>query len=130
MSTSQSLRILVADDHHATATTLGKLLELRGHVVSVTHDGPGALAAAQQSPPHVALLDIHMPGLDGHELTRRLRAEPDGASIVVIIISGDVHPDLADKSKQVGADHHLHKPVNFDQLWRILDDAAKAAFGP
>jgi CheY-like chemotaxis protein len=130
MSTPRSLHILVVDDHHTTATTMGKLLEARGHTAVVTFDGQDALAAIQQSPPHVALLDVHMPGMDGHELTRRIRVQPGGQSIVVIVISGDGHPDTAAKSRQAGANHHFVKPVDYDQLWRILEDAAQEAFGP
>jgi CheY-like chemotaxis protein len=130
MSQQRTLRVLVVDDHHTTATTMGKLLEARGHQAIVTFDGHDALAEVQQSLPHVALLDVHMPDMDGHELTRRIRAQPGGQSIVVIVISGDGHADTAVKSRQAGANHHFVKPVDYDQLWRILEDAAQAAFGP
>ncbi|MEX2112591.1 MAG: response regulator [Pirellulales bacterium] len=130
MSTSRSLRILVADDHPGTATTFGKVLEKRGHTAEIAYDGLSALDAVLQFQPHVALLDINMPGLDGHELTRRIRVQPGCESIVVVIVSGDGQADTVDKSLAAGADHHLTKPVDFDALWHILDDTIRSLFGP
>ncbi len=103
---------------------------MRGHAVEIAHDGLSAFDAMLRFQPHVALLDIDMPGIDGHELARRIRGLAGCESMVVVIVSGDGRAATVDKSRDAGADHHLTKPVDFDALWQILDDAVRSVFGP
>src|SRR5438128_642 len=70
-------RVLVVDDNSDAAETLADILRELGHTTSVAHDGPTALAAAAAFKPHVALLDIGLPVMDGYELARRLKEQPD-----------------------------------------------------
>ncbi|RLM51464.1 response regulator, partial [Halobellus sp. Atlit-31R] len=82
------LRILVVDDNRDAAATLGMLLEVMGHQVLIAHDPYRALDLASTARPEVYMLDIGLPGLDGHELSRRLRARPENAGALLIALTG------------------------------------------
>ena len=124
MSTTGT-RILIADDKRATAFTLGKLLESHGHEVRVVLNGLAAMDGVRDFQPRIVLLDIGMPGMDGHEVTQQIRREFGNDSMVVAIISG--HGEEADKalSRRAGANYHLTKPINFDDLWAIVNQASE-----
>src|SRR5690606_18158511 len=79
-------RVLIVDDNRDGADSLGRLLELMGHDVATEYDGYAALERAKNFPADLVLLDLGMPGIDGYEVCRRLRAQsgPDGPSIVAI----------------------------------------------
>jgi CheY-like chemotaxis protein len=82
------LRILVADDNADAAELLRELLARHGHTVDVVGNGHAALEAAARVKPDVALLDIGMPGLNGHDVARRLRAQPDTRATRLVALSG------------------------------------------
>src|SRR5437660_1528149 len=77
-------RILVADDHHDTAESLGLLLELLGAETRIAHSGPDALALLETFGPSVAVVDIGMPGMDGYEVARRIRKSDGGEKVRLI----------------------------------------------
>jgi CheY-like chemotaxis protein len=81
-------RILVVDDNRDAADSLAQLLEMSGHAVVTAHDGIGALAAASEFEPDIVLLDIGMPGMDGHEVCRRLRTLPRGREMSILALTG------------------------------------------
>jgi CheY-like chemotaxis protein len=113
-------RVLIVDDNSDAAESLARLLEISGHdVVSVT-SGADALAHAEEGLPDVVLLDIGMPGMDGYEVARRLRALPGSAEIKLIAMTG--YGTLADRheSARSGIDHHLVKPVDLAALQTLL----------
>ncbi|MDL2717881.1 MAG: response regulator [Acidobacteriota bacterium] len=116
-------RILVVDDNVDAALTLAELLALEGHETHVAHDGPSAVDAARRLSPDVAILDIGLPGFDGHEVARRLRAEPALKGVLLVALSGWVQPDDRTRSREAGFDHHLAKPVEFKNLERVLLEA-------
>jgi CheY-like chemotaxis protein/two-component sensor histidine kinase len=118
-----SLRILVVDDNADAALTLAELLTLEGHETHVAHDGPAAVDAARRLLPDVAILDIGLPGFDGHEVARRIRKDPTLKGIFLIALSGWVHPDDRARSRDAGFDHHLAKPVQLEALEAVLRDA-------
>ena len=107
-----ALSILIADDNEDAAESLAMLLGLDHHEVHVANDGPSALALAAQVRPQVALLDIGMPGLDGHEVARRLRREPWGASMLIVALTGWGQQEDQLRSQAAGFDHHYTKPVD------------------
>jgi PAS domain S-box-containing protein len=113
-------RILVVDDNRDAAGTLALLLRLEGHDVSVAHDGPTALEAASRQRPEVAFLDLAMPGMDGYELCRRLRAEPVLAGILLVALTGWGQEEDRRRSHQAGFDRHVIKPVTPQSLRRVL----------
>jgi PAS domain S-box-containing protein len=115
-------KVLVVDDNRDAAETLTALLTLAGHEVTVCHDGVQALEAAEATRPEVALLDIGMPRLDGHEVARRLRAQPWGRRMRIVALSGFGQVDDRQRSLDAGCDDHLIKPVSEQQLRQVLAD--------
>ena len=115
------LRVLVVDDNVDAAVMLAMLLEASGHQVQVEHDPLEALAATLANPPQVCLLDIGLPGIDGLELARRLRARPGTAHALLIAITGYGQESDRQQILQAGFDHHLVKPIDIAQLYTLLD---------
>jgi len=114
------LNILVVDDNADAAESLGLLLRMRGHRVRLAPDGPAALALVREQPADVVLLDLGLPGMDGHEVGRRLRREPGHDKALVVALTGSGTEDDRRRSREAGFDHHLVKPVDPDDLDRIL----------
>jgi DNA-binding response OmpR family regulator len=110
------MRILIADDNLDAAESLALVLDQANHLTQVAHDGVSALALAETFRPQIALLDIGLPGMTGHELARQLRARPWGASMRLIAVTGWGQESDRLKSTEAGFDEHLTKPVDPDQL--------------
>ena len=123
-SSSEARRILVVDDNHDAATSLAMLLEIHGHATFTAHDGEAALAAAAEHRPDVVLLDIGLPKVDGHEVCRRLRAEPWGRDIAIIALTGWGQDDDRRRSELAGFNSHLVKPIDLQMLSALLHDTA------
>lgn len=117
---SHPQRILVVDDNRDAADSLSMLLRLRGHDVHTTYDGRTAVTMAAQLRPEVVLLDIGLPELNGHEVAREIRAQPHGASVLLIALSGWGRETDRLDSRDAGFDHHLVKPMEFDVLEQLL----------
>ena len=117
----QKMHILVVDDNVDTATTTAMLLEMYGHTVSVEHSGENALATARSSPPNALLLDIGLPGIDGFELARQIRAAPATAKALLVAMTGYSRAQDRKKSLEAGFNHHLEKPVDIDTLLALLN---------
>ncbi|HEY6123621.1 MAG TPA: ATP-binding protein, partial [Steroidobacteraceae bacterium] len=114
-------RILLADDNRDAAESLAILLRLEGHEVELAHDGQTALQSFAARRPDVALLDIGMPKANGYEVARRIRAEPDGAGVLLIAITGWAQDADKAESRAAGFDHHLTKPIEPETLMGLLD---------
>jgi PAS domain S-box-containing protein len=114
-------RILVVDDSRDSADTLARLLRRLGHEVEVAYEGPSAYAAAVALVPDIVLLDIGLPGMDGYEVARRLRAEPSLDGVCLVALTGYGSEADRRRSTAVGFDTHLVKPVEFGALRRLLD---------
>jgi signal transduction histidine kinase/CheY-like chemotaxis protein len=125
--TPSALRILVVDDYQDGASSMCRLLELIGHETCMAADGLAGLEAARDFRPQVVLLDIGMPKLNGYEVARRLRAEPWGASIVLIAVTGWGQAQDRQRTAEAGFDHHLIKPVMPAELARLLASLAGRA---
>ena len=80
-------RILVVDDQRTSAELVAGLLRNLGYEVSIVLDGPAALARVREAPPDLLISDIMMPGMDGYEVCRRLRADPVTALLPVILVT-------------------------------------------
>lgn len=104
------LRIMVVDDNVDAVETLAALLELQGHRVCTAGDAAGALASAPEFQAHAYILDIGLPGIDGYELARRLRAQDGGATFIALTGYGQAQD--RERSRQAGFDHHLVKPLD------------------
>lgn len=124
----KTLRILVVEDNPDAAETLGELLELAGHEVTVCHDGEAGLALADQLQPHVVISDLGLPGeINGYQLAQRLRAQPRLAGLCLIALSGYADSRARARSQAAGFDEHLPKPPDIHQLERLLERVARAA---
>ena len=113
-------RVLVVDDNLDAAQALTMLLDYPGHEVHMMHDGLSALAEAVAWRPDVVLLDIELPGLNGFEVARRIRQHPLLAGMVVVAITGYGLEAARQCAREAGFDHHLTKPVSFDEIEKIL----------
>jgi CheY-like chemotaxis protein len=120
--TGPSLRVLVAEDNIDAGDSLSLLLRMHGHEVLVARTGPSALEVASAFWPHVVLLDIGLPGMDGYQVAQRLREKPEFKNVVLCALSGYTPSDAdLDRPKQAGFDHRFIKPVDMKALFQLLD---------
>lgn len=122
-------RVLVVDDNVDIAQSLAMLLEGWGHHVVTAHDGHGALAMAKSENPEVILLDIGLPGMDGYEVARRLRADPRMKGKTLAAITG--YGQTRDKAMAIeaGFDRHFTKPVDIPELEAFVDAVSGGGWG-
>jgi PAS domain S-box-containing protein len=113
-------RILVVDDNVDAAGTLDMLLRSLGHETRVAYEGAGALKIAADFMPDIVLLDIGMPGLDGYEVARRLRALQRDKPFRIIAVTGWGQQSDREKSQAAGFDVHLVKPVDPKDLIQLI----------
>ena len=116
----ESLRVLVVEDNLDAAETLTMLLESSGHGVRTANDGLAALQAALEYRPHVVLLGIGMPGMDGYAVAKQLREQPVLANVVVLAMTGYGELLARQRSREAGFNHHLVKPADFTKVQEIL----------
>ena len=114
------LRVLVVDDNRDSADSLAALLQMLGHRTTVAYDGPSALRAATAEPPDCVFVDIVMPGMNGYELARRLRAEPTLGRVKLVALSAFSDPVHAERAADAGFDHRLTKPASPAELEGLL----------
>ena len=112
-------RVLVVDDNEDAAEMLAELLSECGHDVEVAHSAGAALEAARRFAPDLALLDIGLPVVNGHELAKRLRTQDPSLRLVAVSGYGD-HTNRA-RSSEAGFEAHLVKPVRIDDLLKLLE---------
>jgi two-component system CheB/CheR fusion protein len=119
------VRVLVADDNHDSADTCTALLQLEGHDVRTAYSGADALRLAQEFEPQLALLDIGMPGMNGYELARRIRATDIGRSILLVATTGWGQEEDKRLAAAAGFDEHRTKPVDLNSLGDLIDRCAQ-----
>jgi PAS domain S-box-containing protein len=117
-------RILVVDDNPDTTATLAMLLERTGHDVHVAHDGLEAVHAVAAFEPHVVLLDIGLPKMNGFEVAQRIRQDLAGRQIALIAVTGWGQQEDRRRAMEAGFDHHLTKPVEIGRLLQLLASVA------
>lgn len=122
-----SRTVLIADDNMDALLTMEALLEMQGHTVYTAADGEEALRQAQALRPDVAVLDIGMPGMSGHELARRIRAADWGAGMLLIALTGWGQAQDQEQARAAGFDHHCTKPVDLAQLLPLIEGTPAAA---
>jgi len=113
-------RLLLVDDNTDFVDSLARVLQRMGHQVRVEYDGEAGLSAAREFRPQVAFLDIGMPRMNGFELARRLRAESGTAAAILIAVTGWGQPHDRRQAKEAGFDDYLVKPVEVEQIERVL----------
>jgi CheY-like chemotaxis protein len=113
-------RILLVEDNKDIAEGMGTLLAVDGHTVSIAHDGAVALEMLRSFEPEVVLLDIGLPGMDGYEVARRMRAGTARSNLVIVSLSGFGEPQHHRRSSEAGCNAHIVKPIEPDALRTFL----------
>jgi two-component system, chemotaxis family, CheB/CheR fusion protein len=123
--TALPVRVVVVEDNTDAAYALSMLVEVLGHEVEVAHDGLSALVALERARPDVMLVDIGLPGIDGLEVARRIRARPDPPDVLLVALTGYGRDEDKERSRVAGFDLHLTKPIGIDDLTAVLGDPAR-----
>jgi len=120
-------RILVVEDHPANLKLARIILENAGHVVVASDDAVDGLRVAAEIRPDLVLMDIQLPGMDGLEATRRLKAASETAGIPVIALTAFAMREDAQKMQAAGCDGYLAKPYRAAQLLEAVNGALAGA---
>jgi two-component system CheB/CheR fusion protein len=115
-------RVLVIEDNEDAADTLREVLELGEHSVEVAYDGPTGLEKARAFHPDVVLCDIGLPKMDGYQVARAMRADPELGRTALIAVSGYAQPEDVAMAREAGFDAHLAKPPTVESLERTMAD--------
>ena len=116
----RSRRILIVDDNPDAADTLGMLLRHQGHEVSIASEGEAAVRIAGYFDPEIVLLDIGLPGRDGIEVARDLKAQAGSRHLHIVAVSGYGQEDLRRRARGAGIEHYFTKPVDIASLVRLF----------
>ncbi|MFB2893465.1 PleD family two-component system response regulator [Aerosakkonemataceae cyanobacterium BLCC-F50] len=112
---TQLKRILIVDDMQDNISLLEAILVEEGYVVDTANNGKVALEKVQSTPPDLILLDAMMPGMDGYELTRRIREQKDLPFIPIVLITAYENMNAA-QALDLGANDFVRKPIEYDEL--------------
>jgi CheY-like chemotaxis protein len=113
-------RVLVVDDNRSAAKMIFKMMQIFGNEARMAHSGEDALSVAKEFRPDIILLDIGMPGMDGCEVARRIRRQPWGKDVTLVVVTGWGQEQDKRKTKTAGFNHHLVKPAHRTDLEAIL----------
>jgi CheY-like chemotaxis protein len=120
-------RVLLIDDNVDAVESLAVLFADDHHDVRTAHEGESALALAQSFRPEVVVLDIGLPGMDGYEIARRLRASAGLEGVVLVALTGYGQEEDRRRALAAGFDHHLIKPANLAALRRLMSEPTPAS---
>lgn len=109
-------KILLVEDNEMNRDMLSRRLSRRGYEVLLALDGPSALALTQAAAPDLILMDMGLPTMDGWEVTRRLRARPDGQAVPILALTAHAMASDRERALQAGCDDYDTKPVEFERL--------------
>jgi signal transduction histidine kinase/CheY-like chemotaxis protein len=115
-----SRRVLIVEDNADSRDMLKALFTLEGHEVYEAVDGPSAIEAMAREHPDIAFIDIGLPGVDGYEVASRVRAQPHGADVFLVALTGYGLGADRERSRDAGFDVHLVKPFHPDELKKIF----------
>jgi len=105
-------RILVIEDNEQNMYLMHFLLEAKGHTVIEALNGDEGIKQAEDADPDVILLDIQLPGMDGYEIARRIRKNPDLTSIPIIAVTSYAMAGDREKAMAAGVNDYIEKPIN------------------
>jgi CheY-like chemotaxis protein len=115
-------RILVVDDNQDAARSMARVLSLQGDDVLAVHDGVDAINTVETFRPHVILMDVGMPQMNGYEAARQIRGHDWGSTAVIIAVTGWGQEGDRIESREAGCDGHLVKPVDLQELERLMSE--------
>ncbi len=119
-NTVEKPSVLVVDDNRDAANMLQALFEFEQFEVATAYDGYDAIAAVERHIPNFIVMDLGMPGIDGYDTVRRIRAYPGTEGITIVALTGWGQSDARMKAAAAGFDHHMVKPVDFDALKTLI----------
>ena len=119
-------RILLVDDEPAIRELVQAMLEGDGIEVRCVPDGTQAIKEAQRQAPHLVLLDVVLPGLDGFSVCRLLRADPVLGQVPIYMLTAKVRPADHESARRAGASGYIEKPFKAQELQRLVGDLRKA----
>ena len=120
---AEQRRVLVVEDVEDVRTMMHEFLEGLGHDVSTAVDGPEGVSKILELLPDVTFVDVGLPGCDGYEVARRVRASPGGDQLYLVALTGYDGADAKAKVKEAGFDLHLTKPVDASALAKLVSDS-------
>src|SRR5258708_9338885 len=112
-------KVLVIDDNNAIREVIKVVLEENGYVVASISENEPTIAFVENYKPHIILLDIFMPGINGQDIARQLKAKKTTKHIPIIITSA--HSDISSVVAAIGVDSYLEKPFDIDNLVKIVE---------
>ena len=124
---AKARRVLLIEDSGTARERLRMMLELAGHVVYEATDGVRGIELLNVVHPHVAIIDVSRPGMDGYHVARRIREKPQGRGMLLLALTGHGSPGDPRHSLERGFDRHLVKPVDPDYLARLIGEGAEGA---
>jgi DNA-binding response OmpR family regulator len=117
--TNEFCRILVVDDDKDNADSLAMVLRLTGHQATTANDGASALESIEVTRPQVVLLDLALPGMNGFEIARQMKAKQE--HLYIIAVTGFGEAEMKARSAEAGIDLHLLKPLDFGTVLTVLN---------
>ena len=119
-------RILVVDDNADAAESTAAFLRLEGHEVKTVADGNEALGSVRVFAPHVVVLDIGLPGIDGYAVARRMREQGDTSHTLLLALTGYGAREDREKALEAGFDYHFVKPTDPRQIQRAIEHGRRS----
>ena len=126
VSPANYTRVLICEDNRDAAETLAALLKCDGREVRIAHDGPSAIAQAQQWRPTVAIVDIGLPGVTGYAVAQSIRALPGGSDVLLIAITGYGSASDIEMARHAGFNWHFAKPAHPSFIAEVLKEPGRA----
>jgi CheY-like chemotaxis protein len=118
-------RVLLIENSGEAREMLRATLELAGHAIYNATDGAHGIELLKVARPHVAIIDVSLPGVDGYEVARRIREKPQGHGMLLVALTGHDSGGDPTHSLEHGFDYHLVKPVDPDYLARLIGEVAE-----
>lgn len=121
MDGTRATTILVVEDNEPSRDALSRRLARRGYRIVLAVDGLEAVSIGRSAKPDLILMDLGLPGIDGWEATRRLKADPETQQIPIIVLSAHAMTNDRDMALAAGSDEFDTKPVRFQQLLEKIE---------
>lgn len=115
------LRVLIVDDNKAAATMLKMVVKMLGNEAETAGDGEEAIATAAEFAPHIVLMDLGMPKMNGYEAARHIRQQPWGQKMLLVALTGWGQDEDRQRTAAAGFDHHLVKPAEPNDLQQLFN---------
>ena len=126
----QPRRVLIIEDNRDAADSLCEVLDLFNHSAMVAYSGDEGLEKARAHRPDVVLCDIGLPGMDGHEVARAIRADASLSATTLVALTGYAAPEDLARSHEAGFDYHLAKPPSIEAIEQVLAQAKRGIADP